>query len=85
MFLPQIPQTPPWLSLNTDSLWVVITVSLPKPKTNLLIMVGTMTLDYDEDDSDYMGDNGKGTDSSEDDISLEDEKDMELGYETLVE
>lgn len=32
-----------------------------------------------------MGDSGKGTDSSEDDISLEDEKDMELGYETLVE
>ena len=68
-----------------DSLWVVITVSLPKPKTNLLIIAGTMTLDDDEDDSDYMGDSSKGTDSSEDDISLEDEKDIELVYETSVQ
>ena len=46
------------------------------------IMAGTVNINDDEDDSDYMGESGEGTDSADDDISLEDEKDMELVCET---
>ncbi|KAH9780507.1 hypothetical protein KPL71_008106 [Citrus sinensis] len=41
-------------------------------------MAGTVNINDDEDDSVYMGESGEGTDSADDDISLEDEKDMEL-------
>ena len=46
-------------------------------------MARTVNINDDEDDSDYMGESSEGTDSSDDDISLEDEKDMELVCETL--